>query len=73
MFIVNDGTGLGHIFSSMRLLLEVILLMYIFDYSFVLALNILYLFLEVFELEVQGFDLLIAADIPCLSYGLRDS
>lgn len=72
VFIVNDGAGLGHVLSSVRLLLEVILLVNIFNDSFVLALYILDFFLEVFELEMKSFDLLVAADIPCLSDGLRD-
>lgn len=49
---MNDGTSLGHVLSSVGLLLEVILLVYIFDDSFILALYILDLFLEVFKLEV---------------------
>lgn len=52
VFIMNDGAGLCHVLSSVRLLLEVILLVYIFDDSFILALYILDLFLEIFKLEM---------------------
>lgn len=63
--------GLNKIFGSLRFLLEVILFMDILDDLLVLALYVFDLLLQVLELEVQGFDLLVAADVSRVAYGLR--
>ena len=63
---------LDQVLSSLRLLLEVILFVDILNDLLVLALDVLDLLLEVFELEVKGLDLLVAADVPRVADGLSD-
>lgn len=63
---------LDQVLSSLRLLLEVILFVDILNDLLVLALDVLDLLLEVFELEVKGLDLLVAADVSRVADGLSD-
>ena len=63
---------LDQVLSSLRLLLEVILFVDILNDLLVLALDVLDLLLEVFELEVKGLDLLVAADVSSVADGLSD-
>ena len=63
---------LDQILSSLRLLLEVILFVDILNDLLVLALDVFDLLLEVFELEVKGLDLLVAADVSRVADGLSD-
>ena len=63
---------LDQVLSSLRLLLEVILFVDILNDLLVLALDVFDLLLEVFELEVKGLDLLVAADVSRVADGLSD-
>lgn len=71
MLIVHNMGGLNKILGSLRLLFEVILFVDVLDDLLVLALYVFYLLLQVLELEVEGFDLLVSADVSGVAYGLR--
>lgn len=70
MLIVHNMGGLNKILGSLRLLFEVILFVDVLDDLLVLALYVFYLLLQVLELEVEGFDLLVSADVSGVAYGL---
>ena len=61
---------LNKILCSLRFLFEVILVVDVLNDLLILALYVFDLLLEVLELEVEGFDLLIPADVSRVAHGL---
>lgn len=64
LLIVYYRSGLYGILWVGGLLFEIILFVYILDDLFILTLHVLYLFLQVLELQMQGFYLLVTPDVP---------
>lgn len=72
LVIVDNGGRLNGILRISWFLFEIVLFMYVLDDFLVLAFYIFDLFLQILELQMQGFYLLVAPDVTSISYGLCD-
>jgi hypothetical protein len=72
LLVVDDGRVVDEALHRRGLLLEVVALVDVLDYAFVLVLHVLNLFLEVLELHVEGLDLLHPTAAAVLVHGLGD-
>jgi hypothetical protein len=72
VFIVDYGWLFDHALHCLRFLLEIISLMDILDYPFVLVLNVLDLLLQILKLHMKGLDLLNPTGVSTLPHWLSN-